>query len=196
MAVSKGVAGATLNDAVVLGQLVFGENRVQEALSKVAEVPGAEWHMIGHLQTNKVADAARTFDCVHSLDSVRLAHALSGACVAMERRMTVLVQVDLAGEESKHGVAPDEAETLVRGAAALPGLHVAGLMTIPPLTTDAEGARPFFKELAQLAAALRLRTSLALGELSMGMSDDFEVAIEEGSTLVRVGRAVFGERPR
>jgi pyridoxal phosphate enzyme (YggS family) len=189
------VDAGSLRAALALGQTAFGENRVAEASAKARAVPGAEWHMVGHLQTNKVADAARLFDCVHSVDSLRLARRLSAACEGLARSIKVLVQVDLAGEVSKHGVRPDEAASLVREAAHLPGLEVAGLMTIPPWAHDSEDVRRFFHGLARIADATREATGLPLPELSMGMSNDFEVAIEEGATLVRVGRAIFGERP-
>ncbi|HZY58621.1 MAG TPA: YggS family pyridoxal phosphate-dependent enzyme [Candidatus Binataceae bacterium] len=173
----------------------FGENYVQEALAKqaaLADLEDIRWHLIGHLQTNKARTAAASFDIIHSLDSPRLADALARA--RPDPPMRVLVEINLGGEASKTGIAPDEAEALLR---AVNGkVEVLGLMAIPPPGAGPEHSRPYFVRLRQLRDRLAAATGIALSELSMGMTDDFEVAIEQGATIVRVGRAIFGERPR
>jgi len=167
----------------------FGENRVQEAAPKIAAVRAqgvaAEWHLVGHLQTNKVRAALECFDILHSVDSERLAVAVSRAA---PRPIRILIEVNVAGEASKHGVAPAEAAPLAERIGALANLDVLGLMTVAPNADDPEDVRPVFRELRRLGDAIGLR------ELSMGMTDDYEVAVEEGATLVRVGRAIFGPR--
>ncbi len=173
----------------------FGENYVQEALAKQAELSDLKdinWHLIGHLQTNKAKLAAGAFHLIHSLDSVRLANAL--AKVRHDPPIPVLVEVNLGGEASKTGVMPDGVEALLD--AIRSQVEVRGLMAIPPPGPDAEHSRSYFVQLRRLRERMAAATGLALSELSMGMSDDFEVAIEEGATIVRVGRAIFGERPR
>jgi hypothetical protein len=173
----------------------FGENYVQEAVRKrgaLSHLSDVRWHLIGHLQTNKARLAVQTFHLIQTLDSERLARALARA--AGDRTVRVLVEVNVAAEASKSGVAPGEAEPLID--AARSELDVAGLMTIPPPTTDLGRARSYFAELRELRDRLAAATGLALSELSMGMSDDFEAAIAEGATIVRIGRAVFGERAR
>lgn len=173
----------------------FGENYVQEAAAKRAalgELEGVTWHLIGHLQTNKAKGAVKAFGLIHTLDSVRLADALERAGPSPPVR--VLVEVNLGGEPSKSGVAPAAAEPLIE--AVRGKVEVAGLMAIAPPAETAEQARPWFAALRDLRARLAAATGLALSELSMGMTEDFEVAIEEGATIVRVGRAVFGERRR
>jgi pyridoxal phosphate enzyme (YggS family) len=173
----------------------FGENYVQEALAKqaaLADLEDIRWHLIGHLQTNKARIAAASFDIIHSLDSPRLADALARA--RPDPPMRVLVEINLGGEASKTGIAPDDAEALIR---AVNGkVEVLGLMAIPPPGIGPEHSRPYFVRLGQLRDRLAPATGIALSELSMGMTDDFEVAIEQGATIVRVGRAIFGERPR
>jgi pyridoxal phosphate enzyme (YggS family) len=173
----------------------FGENYVQEALGKqeaLRDLSDLRWHLIGHLQTNKARIAASSFALIHSVDSTRLAHALARS--QSDQRVRVLIEVNLGGEETKSGVAADHIAEIVEGARA--GLDIAGLMIIPPPGDDPESARSYFTELRALRDRLAVRTGLALSELSMGMTDDFEIAIEEGATIVRVGRAVFGERTR
>jgi len=173
----------------------FGENYVQEALAKQAELSDLKdirWHLIGHLQTNKAKIAADAFDLIHTLDSVRLPGAL--AKVRRDPPMPVLVEVNLGGEASKTGMPPDEVERLIE--AVRGQVEVRGLMAIPPPGPASEFSRLYFVQLRRLRDRLAAATGLALGELSMGMSDDFEIAIEEGATIVRVGRAIFGERPR
>jgi pyridoxal phosphate enzyme (YggS family) len=171
----------------------FGENYVQEAVSKRAELrelSDARWHLIGHLQTNKAALAVKNFDVIQTLDSARLAEAIARAHPSPPMR--TLVEVNLGGEASKSGVAPDQVEALIESARAM--VHIIGLMTIPPPSKGLDGARKYFAQLRTLRDRLAASSGLALSELSMGMTEDFEVAIEEGATMVRVGRAVFGER--
>lgn len=167
----------------------FGENRVQEAEPKIEAMRArgldVTWHLIGHLQTNKARAAARLFDILHSVDSQRLAEAINARA---DHRIPVLIEVNVAGEASKHGVAPVEADALAAAVGRMPNLEVVGLMTVAPMVDDPEDVRPVFARLRELRDAMGLR------ELSMGMTDDFEVAVEEGATIVRVGRAIFGPR--
>ncbi|HTQ23596.1 MAG TPA: YggS family pyridoxal phosphate-dependent enzyme [Candidatus Binataceae bacterium] len=184
-----------LRAAYAAGAREFGENYVQEAAAKqdlLAELDDLRWHLIGHLQTNKAREAANRFALIHGLDTARLARALARARPAA--RVPVLIEVNLGGEASKSGVAPDAAERLVEDARAT--VEILGLMTIPPPAPDAERSREHFAALRAMRDRLAAATGLALSELSMGMTDDFEVAIEEGATIVRVGRAIFGERMR
>ena len=171
----------------------FGENRVQEGVGKIAELelPDATWHLIGHLQTNKAKSAARSFRMVHSIDSRRVAEALSKEA----QELDVLLEVNYAAEESKFGFTPEEALAEAPAIAALPGLRLVGLMTVAPLVDDAEQVRPVFRGLRELGEKIRDSVTSETWHLSMGMTNDFEVAIQEGATIVRVGRAIFGERP-
>ncbi len=181
--------------AYLAGARDFGENYVQEAASKRAELANlseATWHLIGHLQSNKTKLAVRAFDIIQTLDSVRLADAIARARPSPP--MQVLIEVNVGGEASKSGIAADDVESLI--AATRDRVEIAGLMTIPPPSESAAAARRYFAELRVLRERLAARSGLALSELSMGMTEDFEVAIEEGATMVRVGRAVFGERPK
>ena len=195
VAIGKTQPAAALQALVAAGQHRFGENRVQEAAGTIAELAGEDlqWHMVGHVQSNKAREAARLFDWIHSLDSVRLAEKLSAA--AGTRRLQVLAQVDLSGRPGRAGVAPALLSELLEAAGTLPGLAVRGLMLLPPLTSDPQDARPFFRRLRKLAETAAAQGLLpAEFELSMGMSGDYEVAVEEGATLVRVGTALFGPR--
>lgn len=179
--------------AAEAGAREFGENYVQEAIAKRAELVDLteiRWHLIGHLQTNKAKTAASAFSLIHSVDSVRLAEALARA--QPSPRVHALVEVNLGAEASKSGVAPEGVAAILD--AARGKLEIDGLMTIPPPSPRAEAARPYFARLRELRDVLAMQSGYALSELSMGMSDDFEVAIEEGATIVRIGRAVFGER--
>ena len=189
VAVSKGHPAAMVAAAAEAGVRHFGENRIQEALPKIEEATGAgveaTWHLVGHLQSNKAKAAASAFDVIHSVDSARLLTRLDTAAPAPR---DVLLQVNVAAEPQKQGIAPDEVEALVQAARAAGSLRLRGLMTIAPIAADPEEVRPVFRALKLLAERH------GLPELSMGMTDDFEVAIEEGATLVRVGRAIFGER--
>jgi len=203
MAVSKTHPPERIREAYASGVRLYGENRVQEFASKagaLAELAEAEWHMIGHLQTNKAARAAELFDAVDSVDSVKLAEKLDTAARALGKRLSVLIEINVAGEAAKSGVAPGsgELEELLLRAPQFNGLVVRGLMTVPPHTADPGEARPYFRKLRALRDAIAARKLPAIGMevLSMGMSHDFEIAIEEGSTCVRVGTAIFGERAK
>jgi pyridoxal phosphate enzyme (YggS family) len=197
VAVTKTVPPALVRAAVAAGQRVFGENRVQEAAAKAAACgPGPAWHLIGHLQRNKARVAAGLFDVVESLDSPALAEELDRRAAELGRRLRVLVQVKLAAEATKSGVAPEAAPALIELAARLPHLELAGLMAIPPPPQTPEDSRPWFARLRVLRGRWdgELCPRGTLRELSMGMSADFEIAVEEGATLVRVGSALFGAR--
>jgi pyridoxal phosphate enzyme (YggS family) len=201
VAVSKTVEPARIAAAFAAGQRVFGENRVQEAVAKVAELapqmPGAEWHLIGHLQSNKARTAVDAFSLIESVDSLTLARRLDVLAAAAGRRLPVLAEINVAGEESKHGFSPEAFRAAAAALAQLDHLEVRGLMTVAPLAADPEAVRPVFRALRQLRDwACDSFPGAELPELSMGMSGDFEVAIEEGATMVRIGRALFGERPR
>jgi pyridoxal phosphate enzyme (YggS family) len=192
---SKTQPSEAIRAAANAGARDFGENYVQEAIAKRAELSDLteiRWHLIGHLQTNKAKVAASGFALIHSVDSVRLAEALARA--QPSPRVHALIEVNLGGEASKTGVAPDGVAAILD--AARDKLEIDGLMTIPPPASTAEAARPFFAQLRELRDRLARQSGYALSELSMGMSDDFEVAVEEGATIVRIGRAVFGERPK
>ncbi len=181
------------------GAEFFGENRVQEACDKIDRLADERirWHFIGHLQKNKVKRIVGRTECIHSVDSVSLAESISEKSVEAGRVTPILIQVNISGEASKSGIAPESLEDTLRQVSGFPGVRVQGLMTIPPLNPDPEQSRPFFARLRQLRDdAVRMQIpGVSLAELSMGMSSDFEVAIEEGATWVRVGTAVFGERP-
>jgi pyridoxal phosphate enzyme (YggS family) len=197
VAVAKVVDAERVRRAIAAGVADIGENYVQEAAAKRAEVEGdARWHMIGHLQRNKARQAAQIFDMIQTIDSQRLAEAVAQRAAAAGRSMPVLLQVNTSGEESKSGAAPADVERLLDQAGSLPGLRVEGLMTIGRWDPDPERARGEFRLLAELAKQLEQRSGLAVKWLSMGMSHDFEVAIEEGANLIRVGTGIFGPRPR
>jgi PLP dependent protein len=190
--VTKTVDADRVRAAVDAGLKHLGENRVQEAAAKkdaIGPLPGVTWHLIGHLQSNKAARAADLFDWVHSVDSAELGRRLDRAAATHPSPLPVLLQIDLGHEPTKHGVDEGELQEVVSELAGLAGIDLRGLMTIPPASENPEDARPFFRRLRTL------RDRLGLPELSMGMTGDFEVAVEEGATLVRVGRALFGERP-
>ncbi len=198
VAVTKTVAPEQIREAVASGITCLGENRVQEARDKIAAIGRvAQWDFIGHLQTNKAALAATLFDRVHSVDSERVAWALDRAARKQGRRLPVLVQVNLSGEESKFGVEAGAALDLLRSIAGLANLAVEGLMTIPPYVDNPDKTRALYRGLRELrdeADALAL-AGVAMTHLSMGMSHDYPVAVEEGATLVRIGTAIFGQRP-
>jgi hypothetical protein len=202
MAVSKTFTAAAIREAYDAGLRVFGENRVQEFAAKAAGVRdlNIDWHMIGHLQANKSSKAVELFAAVDSVDSLRLARRLNSAAGTLGRKLVVLIEINLGGESEKSGLAPDspELEEIVLAAPQLEHLQLRGLMAIPPLTDNPEGARPYFRRLRQLQQAIARRRipQIELAVLSMGMSHDFDVAIEEGSTCIRVGTAIFGERPK
>ncbi len=195
VAVSKAHGPEAILEAVRAGQLLFGENRVQEACSKIPLSPSsAEWHFIGHLQKNKAKQAAMTFEVIQSVDSFDLALALNNALAELALRKRVLLEVNVAGESTKFGFAPDQLRAQLEKLAALDRLEIEGLMCIPPFTPKPELARPYFERLRVLREELEAEVGFGLPELSMGMSHDFEQAILEGATIVRVGTAIFGER--
>ncbi len=195
VAVSKTMPVALVREAMDAGQRLFGENRVQEALPKIDEAgPSARWHLVGHLQKNKARHAVGRFDLIHGVDDLELAVELDRRAAAAAMMQPVLVQANLAEEASKHGEREEGLLPLVDAVAALPHLDLRGLMIIPPPATDPEEARFWFSRLRDLRDRAAARLTRPLPELSMGMTDDFEIAIEEGATLLRVGRAIFGER--
>lgn len=197
VAVSKTRPAPDILAAFRAGQTIFGENYVQELSAKVAQIhEPLHWHFIGHLQSNKVRQIAGQVSLIHSVDRLSLAQELSRQWGRLGMVCNLLVQVNVSGETSKSGATAAEALELVRAIAALPHLQVQGLMTMPPFFDDPQEARPFFRELRQLADSIREERipGVSMERLSMGMSGDFEVAIEEGATLVRVGTAIFGER--
>lgn len=197
VAVSKTKPIELIQMAYELGLTTFGENRVQEASQKAGAFhpPDIHWHMIGHLQSNKAGKVIGTFDCVHSVDSLHLAQILNQHAARAGLRLPILLQVNVSGEQSKEGMHPDETEEIARRIVQLPNLEVQGLMTIAPQVTDPEQVRPVFRALRQLRDTLRQKVvECSWPHLSMGMTDDYPVAIEEGATIVRVGRAIFGER--
>ena len=199
IAISKTHPASVIKRVIEFGALDLGENRVQEAEEKISELgrDAARWHLVGHLQANKARRAVNLFDVIHSLDSVDLARRLDRLCQEEGReKLAVLVQVDLGQEETKSGVDESELTHLVEGLGPLRRLELTGLMTLPPFFDDPEQSRLFFRRLRQLRDELAARGAFGdgKGELSMGMTNDFEVAIEEGATMVRVGTAIFGER--
>lgn len=203
MAVSKTVEPARIREAYAAGIRVLGENRVQEFAEKgtaLKDLAQAEWHLIGHLQSNKTNRAAELFHAVDSVDSLRLAQRLNQAAQQSGKTLSVLIEINAGGEESKSGIAVSspELEDLLQGVSSLAHIQVRGLMTIPPLTEDPQGARAYFRILRELRDRIASRNlpRIQMDVLSMGMSHDFEVAVEEGSTCVRVGTAIFGVRPK
>jgi pyridoxal phosphate enzyme (YggS family) len=199
VAITKTHPVETLKAAIDLGAKDLGENRVQEAEQKITELgrEAVRWHLVGHLQTNKARRAVQLFDVIHSLDSSALAERLDRLCTEEGRQsLDVLVQIDLGGEKTKTGISPAELPTLLSTMQQCTRLHVRGLMTLPPYFENPDCSRPFFKTLRQLRDELQAQGHFgaAKGELSMGMSHDFPVAIEEGATMIRVGTDLFGER--
>jgi pyridoxal phosphate enzyme (YggS family) len=194
VAVSKTHPPEILREMIAAGVRVFGENKVQEAEGKIEEIgrEAAEWHLIGHIQSNKARKAVQLFDVIHSVDSVDIAKRLERLCGEENReKLSVLIQVDLAGEETKSGIPEPDLPELVEFLRGCEHLSFDGLMVLPPFFDDPEATRPFFRRLRDLRDEL-----IPGGQLSMGMSHDFEVAIEEGATIVRVGTAIFGERAK
>jgi pyridoxal phosphate enzyme (YggS family) len=199
IAVSKNFLQESISSAITAGQTHFGENRVQEAESKIPyfqSAPNITWHMIGHLQSNKAWRAAELFDVIHSVDSIKLARKLSQAALELGKTLSVLIQVDLGHEETKFGADRGQVAEIVAATTEMGGLRLDGLMTMPPFFEDPERTRPYFAALRELRQSIEQEQPGALGhgQLSMGMSHDFEVAIQEGATIVRVGTAIFGER--
>ena len=202
VAVTKTFPAEVVAAAARLGVHHFGENRVHEAVEKVPQVAallGAEetvtWHMVGHLQRRKVRDAVRIFAMIHSVDSVRLAREIDKRCRAIGRVMPVLLEVNVSGEPTKYGFAPDQVAAAVLEIATLSHVQIQGLMTMAPIVDHPEAARPYFRRLRELRDRLQAEfPQVDWRHLSMGMTDDFEPAVEEGATIVRIGRAIFGER--
>jgi hypothetical protein len=209
IAVTKNVSLAQIQQAYLAGIRHFGENRVQEAATKILQRPFdilieatpasgtlPQWHLIGHLQTNKAKKAIELFEAIHSLDSLHLAEALQQHAAKQQRPVEVLIQVNTSGEATKFGISPDAALQLAASVASLPNLQLTGLMTIGAFTDHSEAIRHCFRRLRELHAEIAATNlpGVRLRHLSMGMTDDFELAIEEGATMVRVGRAIFGER--
>ncbi len=195
VAVSKKFTPEVIREAADAGLTLFGENRIQEAKIKIPDCPGhLRWHFIGNLQTNKCRDAVGLFEMVHAVDSLRLAEELNKRCEQAAKVMPVLLEVNVSGEGSKHGFLPEAAVETVEAFPDFPQLELHGLMTMAPFTRQPESTRPFFRKLAETRTACEDRLGAPLPELSMGMSSDFEVAIEEGSTLVRLGTIIFGPR--
>jgi PLP dependent protein len=196
MAVSKVHPVEVILEAYAAGQRLFGENRVQEFQEKsphVKDLTGANFHLIGPLQSNKTAKAAELFDAIDAVDSLKIAQRLNTAAATIGKKLPVLIEVKLSHEESKHGLAPDDLPALLAAMEELESIVAIGLMTVPPWSEDAEVARPYFRELRRLRDESQVRFP-RVTQLSMGMSNDFAVAIEEGSTCVRVGTALFGRR--
>jgi len=191
IAVTKTVGIEEVRRAFDLGIKDFGENRVQDAAVKVEGIPEARWHFIGHLQTNKVKDVLHAYSLIHSLDRLSLAEALQNCAERLNITVEVLIQVNVSGEESKYGLAPEELPRLLKDIAAFDRLHPRGLMTMAPFVDDPEETRPYFRQLRQLRDE-NAKPGLELPELSMGMTNDFTVAVEEGATMVRIGSALFG----
>ena len=203
MGVSKTFPVECIREAYAAGLRVFGENRVQEFAEKAGslrDLQDAEWHLIGHLQSNKAAKATELFGAVDSVDSVKLAERLNAAAEKTGKTLPILIEVNVGGEDAKSGVTPgsDELEQILRAAPRLGSLQIRGLMTVPPYSENPEDARPFFRQLREIRDGIAARglPAITMNTLSMGMSHDFEVAIEEGSTCVRVGTAIFGDRTK
>ncbi len=203
MAVSKTQPATRLIESYKAGQRLFGENRVQEFSEKVralSSLNAAQFHMIGHLQSNKTPKAVEVFHAVDSLDSAKLAERLNSAAEKLGKLLEILIEINVGGEAAKSGLAPNspELESIITSAPSWKHLRIRGLMTVPPFSEDPEGSRPYFRQLRELRDRIATRNlpGLTLDVLSMGMSHDFEVAIEEGSTCVRIGTAIFGDRPK
>lgn len=195
VAVSKTHPPEAVIEALAAGQTLFGESRVQEARTKIPLVPGrARWHFIGHLQRNKIRHALPLFEMFHGVDSLEIARDIQRIASEESQRPTVLLEVKLAEESQKHGFAPDRLREQIDELLALDRLNIAGLMCIPPPQPEPENSRPFFARLRELRDRLQTECRIGLPHLSMGMSSDFTIAVEEGATLVRVGTAIFGDR--
>src|SRR5687767_6127502 len=197
VAVTKGQPPEAVRAAVEAGQLVFGENRVQEAKAKISQCPGsARWHMIGHLQSNKARDAVALFEMIESVDSLSLAVEVNKWAEKSAKTMRVLLEVNVAGESSKFGYNPDRLLEEFLEINSLPKIEIHGLMTVAPWAQEPEKVRSVFRRLRELKSKCEEKLGAPLAQLSMGMSGDFEVAVEEGATIVRIGTALFGPRPK
>jgi len=195
LAVAKNFGPEAVTEAAAAGITVIGENRVQEAAAKIPLCPGhLRWHMVGHLQRNKARPAVELFECIHAVDSRRLLETLDRTAREAGRTMPVMLEINVSGESSKYGLSPEEAPDVLELSKTLANTEIAGLMTIPPFAPDPESVRPHFRRLRELRDRWRLQSGIPLEDLSMGMSGDFEVAVEEGATWVRIGSALFGTR--
>ncbi len=195
VAVTKAVQPECVEEALGTGLTVFGESKVQEAMAKIPLVSSrARWHMIGHLQTNKARDAVALFELIHSVDSVKLAVELDKCAGRAGKTQPILLEVNVSGEAGKSGLRPEDLAVTLEQINALPRIEIRGLMTIAPFAEDVEKARPHFRRLRELRDEVQNKLGMQLPELSMGMSYDFEPAVEEGATMVRIGTAIFGER--
>ena len=195
--VTKTIDADRIRQAVAAGAQILGENRVQEAKEKIEQLGAlARWHLIGHLQSNKAKYAVKLFEMIHSVDTLELAMEIDKQAAKIGKVQDVLIEVSLAGEETKAGIEAEGVAALVREASKLKHISIKGLMAIPPFLADPEEVRPYFRILKELAASIAKEhvPNVSMNELSMGMSNDFEVAVEEGATMVRVGSAIFGER--
>ena len=197
IAISKTHPAESVRAAHQAGQTVFGESRVQEARAKIPELPSTlRWHFVGHLQKNKIRHALPLFELFHSVDSLALAEDINRIAEETGTHPRVLLEINVSGEGSKFGFSPEKLREAMEAMLALPRVTIEGLMTIPPLVPEAEMSRPYFAELRNLRDQLEQEFAMRLAELSMGMTNDFPIAIEEGATMVRVGTAIFGERPK
>lgn len=198
MAVTKTVPPETIEAAILAGQMFFGENYVNEARDKINfladRYPSITWHLIGHLQTNKAGPAIDLFNCIETLDSIKLAAVLDSKARMRGKKQSVFIQVNIGNDPAKYGIPPQNIDKFLNELAVFPHLEVSGLMTITPWADDPEDARPWFKALRELRDRASDKTGIFIKDLSMGMSHDFETAIEEGATIVRVGTAIFGPR--
>lgn len=194
--VTKGIDPYRVSEVFIHGIRDIGENRVQEAAKKKSEVlPGIKWHLVGHLQTNKVKDAIKIFGLIHSVDSIELARKIDKEAGKIGRAVDMLIQVNTSGEESKYGIRPQEVSNFLKSVSSLPNAKVLGLMTITPLTEDPETVRPYLRALRELSESIMNESipNVEMRYLSMGMSQDYEVAIQEGANILRIGRAIFKE---
>jgi PLP dependent protein len=197
LAVTKTVSPAIVSKAIAAGISEFGENYIQEAKEKIAVIEQrVQWHMIGHLQTNKAKYAVNLFDYIHSVDRIELAKEISKRASLTGRKINILIEINVSGERTKNGIAPADAMGLIKDISTLENISVKGLMTMAPYSDDPEDSRPYFTALRNLQKNIISDgiAGIQMDELSMGMTDDFEIAIEEGATIVRIGRAIFGER--
>jgi pyridoxal phosphate enzyme (YggS family) len=195
VAVTKTATTEQIKEALNAGVKIIGENRVQDAKEKYQIfTTDIEWHLIGHLQTNKAKYAVEIFDCIHSLDSIKLAQEIDKRSLQFGKIKDVLVEVNVSGEESKYGIKPEEVEPFLKGISEFPRIRVRGLMTIAPIVEDKEKIRPYFRKLQELSKEIKSKNieNVKMDYLSMGMTEDFEIAIEEGANMVRIGRGIFG----
>jgi PLP dependent protein len=196
VAVTKQRTIEEIEEAVDAGITIVGENYVQEAMSKYRHIEGLQWHIIGHLQRNKVKDVLKIFNCIQSVDSMRLAVEIDTQCAKLSKIMPILIEINIGGEESKYGIKTDEVLETVRQIARLPNLHIEGLMTLEPYFDDPKNARTYFKLMKQVFDGVKSQNipNVDMKTLSMGISNSYEVAIEEGSNMIRIGTKLFGPR--